>query len=90
VDLASTNTPAFTILLCSSSAEQLVLTYSVGNRTLTIDTTDAGFGQAGTWSAVIAAPTDNVMTLDLLIDRSSVEVFVGDGTAITATVFPRY
>jgi sucrose-6-phosphate hydrolase SacC (GH32 family) len=90
VDLASTNAPAFTVLLYSSSAEQVALTYTVANRTLTLDTTDAGYGQAGTWSTVIAAPSDNVMTMDLLIDRSSVEVFVGDGTAMTATVFPRY
>ena len=90
VDLASTNAPAFTVLLYSSSAEQVALTYTVANRTLALDTTDAGYGQAGTWSTVIAAPSDNVMTMDLLIDRSSVEVFVGDGTAMTATVFPRY
>jgi beta-fructofuranosidase len=90
VDLASTNAPAFTVLLYSSSAEQVALTYTVANRTLTLDTTDAGYGQAGTWSTVIAAPSDNVMTMDLLIDRSSVEVFVGDGTAMTATVFPRF
>ncbi|KAN0112407.1 glycoside hydrolase family 32 protein [Hyaloscypha variabilis] len=90
VDLASTDAPAFTILLYSSSAEHLGLTYTVANRTLTVDTTNAGYGQAGTWSAVIAAPSNNVLTLDVLIDRSSVEVFVGDGTAMTATLFPRY
>ena len=54
-----------------------------------MDTTNAGYGQAGTWSAAIAAP-NNVLTLDILIDRSSVEIFAGDGTAMTATVFPRY
>lgn len=90
VDLKASNAPAFTTFLYQSKAESVVLKYNFGNRTLTLDTTNAGYGQAGTWSAAIAAPKNNVLTLDILIDRSSVEIFAGDGTAMTATVFPRY
>ena len=90
VELASTNAPSFIVQLYSSDAEAVVLEYGVENKTLTLDTTNAGYGQAGTWSAVIDIPSTNVLTLDVLIDRSSVEVFAGDGTAMTATVFPRY
>lgn len=90
VDLATTNAPAFTVQLLSSSAEQVSLVYTVANKTLTLDTTNAGYGQAGTWNAVIDVPSNNTLTFDVLIDRSSVEVFTGDGTAMTATVFPRY
>ncbi|KAH8770486.1 glycosyl hydrolase [Hyaloscypha sp. PMI_1271] len=90
VDLASSNAPAFTVQLYSSSAESVVLTYSVVNKTLTLDTTNAGYGQAGTWSAVIDVPWNEKLALDVLIDRSSVEIFTGDGTAMTATVFPHY
>jgi sucrose-6-phosphate hydrolase SacC (GH32 family) len=90
VDLASTNAPAFTVQLYSSSAESVVLTYSVVNKTLTLDTTNAGYGQAGTWSAVIDIPLNEKLALDVLIDRSSIEIFTEDGTAMTATVFPHY
>ena len=90
VDLASTDAPAFTVQLYSSSSESVVLTYSIASKNLTLDTTNAGYGQAGTWSAVIDVPSNNLLSFDILIDRSSVEIFTGDGTAMTATVFPRY
>jgi sucrose-6-phosphate hydrolase SacC (GH32 family) len=90
VNLATTNAPAFTVQLYSSSAEAVLLEYTVANKTLTLDTTNAGYGQAGTWSAVIDIPSNKILTLDVLIDRSSVEVFAIDGTAMTATVFPHY
>jgi hypothetical protein len=49
-----------------------------------------GYGQARTWSATTAKPANNLLSLDILIDRSGLEVFVGDGTAVAVTVFPRY
>jgi sucrose-6-phosphate hydrolase SacC (GH32 family) len=90
IDLVTSNAPAFTIQLFASSAESVSLVYTFANASLTLDTTQAGYGQAGTWSATIAKPANNVLSLDILIDRSSLEVFVGDGTVMTATVFPRY
>ncbi|KAK3351842.1 glycosyl hydrolase [Neurospora tetraspora] len=90
IDLVASTAPAFTIELFASKAESVSLVYSFGNRSLTLDTTRAGYGQAGKWSATIAKPADNRLSLDILIDRSSLEIFVGDGTAMTATVFPRY
>jgi sucrose-6-phosphate hydrolase SacC (GH32 family) len=90
VDLLASNAPAFTVQLFASSAESVSLTYVFANSSLTLDTTQAGYGQAGAWTATIAKPGDNRLTLDVLIDRSSLEAFVGDGTAMTATVFPRY
>ena len=90
VDLTKTNAPAFTIQMFSSSAESVNLTYNVANQSLVLDTTQAGYGQAGTWNATIAKSSTNVLALDILIDRSSLEVFAQDGTAMTATIFPRY
>ncbi|KAL2071146.1 hypothetical protein VTL71DRAFT_12381 [Oculimacula yallundae] len=90
VDLKASNAPAFTVFLYQSKAEAVVLTYTFGTKTLSLDTKNAGYGQAGVWSAVIASPKDGVLSLDVLIDRSSVEIFTGDGTSMTATVFPRY
>ncbi|EHK96006.1 putative Beta-fructosidase [Glarea lozoyensis 74030] len=86
----TSNAPGFTIFMHKSNVEQVTLYYSVKNQTLTLDTTNAGYGQAGTWNAVVAKSPDNKLSLDIFIDRSSVEVFAGDGTAMTATVFPRY
>ncbi|KFZ25263.1 hypothetical protein V502_00255 [Pseudogymnoascus sp. VKM F-4520 (FW-2644)] len=90
VDLASTKTQSFNVTLFSSSAEDAVLMYNVATSTLTLDTTNAGWGQAGTWETTIAVPSNKSLTFDIFIDRSSVEVFVGDGTVMTATVYPRY
>ncbi|OIW25264.1 Arabinanase/levansucrase/invertase [Coniochaeta ligniaria NRRL 30616] len=90
IDLVASNAPAFTIELFALSAESVSLVYTFANQSLTLDTTQAGYGQAGTWSAIIAKPADNILSLDILIDRSSLEVFAGDGTVMTATVFPRY
>jgi beta-fructofuranosidase len=90
IDLAASNAPAFTIQLFTSSAESVSLVYNFANQSLTLDTTQAGYGQAGTWSAIIDKPANNLLSLDILIDRSSLEAFVGDGTVMTATVFPRY
>ncbi|CZS88216.1 related to beta-fructofuranosidase [Rhynchosporium graminicola] len=90
VDLKSSNAPAFTVFLYQSKAEAVVLKYTFGTKTLSLDTTKAGYGQAGVWSAVIAPTKDGVLSLDVLIDRSSVEIFAGDGTAMTATVFSRF
>ncbi|KAH6976527.1 glycosyl hydrolase [Ilyonectria sp. MPI-CAGE-AT-0026] len=90
VDLGATKASSFTISLFKSKAEAVLLTYTTANRTLTLDTKNAGYGQAGTWQAVIAGSARNKLTLDIFIDRSSLEVFAGDGTVMTATVWPRY
>jgi sucrose-6-phosphate hydrolase SacC (GH32 family) len=90
VDLASTNAPSFNLTLFSSSAEQAVLMYTVATSTLILDTTNAGWGQAGTWETAIAVPSTKLLTFDIFIDRSSAEVFVDDGTVMTATIYPRY
>ncbi|KAH7110722.1 glycosyl hydrolase [Dactylonectria macrodidyma] len=92
VDLGATVAASFTISLFKSTSESVLLTYTTANRTLTLDTTNAGYGQAGTWQAVVAdsAKNEDKLTLDIFIDRSSLEVFAGDGTVMTANVWPRY
>ncbi|KAI5455880.1 glycosyl hydrolase [Mariannaea sp. PMI_226] len=90
VDLATTDAPGFTIMMYKSRAEQVTLYYAMASKVLTLNTTNAGYGQAGTWNATIASSQNNKLTLDILLDRSSVEIFAGDGTAMTATVYPRY
>ncbi|KAJ4014764.1 hypothetical protein NW761_015151 [Fusarium oxysporum] len=89
VDISSTTAHNFTVVLFGSTAESVLLTYVVSNQTLVLDTTNAGYGQAGTWQAVIPGSSKE-LSLDLFIDRSSLEIFASDGTVMTATVWPRY
>ncbi|KAH6874015.1 glycosyl hydrolase [Thelonectria olida] len=90
VDLRATTASSFTISLFKSKAESVLLTYTTADRTLTLDTSDAGYGQAGTWKAVIDVSASKRLALDIFIDRSSLEIFAGDGTVMTANVWPRY
>ncbi|KAJ5778379.1 hypothetical protein N7520_001625 [Penicillium odoratum] len=90
VDLASTKASAFSIKMFSSKAESALVTYDIANKTLVLDTTDAGYGQAGTWDAMIDVSDDKQLSLDIFIDRSSLEIFADDGTVFTATIWPRY
>ena len=90
VNLGETSASAFTLAVFESRAESTLLSYDVGSRTLTLDTTNGGYGQAGKWEAVLAKPHDDKLTLDIFLDRGILEVFAGDGTVMSATVWPRY
>ncbi|MET9507922.1 GH32 C-terminal domain-containing protein [Streptomyces flavidovirens] len=90
VDLKATTADTVVVRLKASGAEATELRYTKSTATLTLDTTKAGYGTTGTWSAQVPAAADGTLTLDVLTDRSSVEVFTGDGTALTARVYPRY
>jgi sucrose-6-phosphate hydrolase SacC (GH32 family) len=90
VNLSATTATSFTLALFQSQAESTLLTYNTMNATMTLDTRNAGYGQAGRWDAVISHPTDGKLNLDIFLDRSVLETFVGDGTVFSATVFPRY
>jgi sucrose-6-phosphate hydrolase SacC (GH32 family) len=90
IDLKATSASSLTLSLFQSRAESTLLTYHTGKQTLTLDTTNAGYGQAGKWEAVLAKPADNKLALDIFLDRSVLEVFAGDGTVMSATVWPRF
>lgn len=90
LDLGKTSASSVTLHLFQNRWESTVLTYTTGSRALTLDTTNAGLGQPGKWEAVFDHPADNMLTLDIFLDRSVLEIFAGDGTVMSATVFPRY
>ena len=81
---------SLTLSLFKSSAESVELTYDVDARTLTLDTKNAGYAQAGEWSAKVAPNSKGLLSLDVFLDRSVVEIFVGDGTILSAQVWPKY
>ncbi|CAK7219951.1 hypothetical protein SEUCBS140593_004068 [Sporothrix eucalyptigena] len=89
MDVSATTASAVVIELFSSTAESVLLTYFVSNQTIILDTTNAGYGQSGTWWAIIDIPSRK-LNLDVFIDRSSLEIFAADGTVITATIWPKY
>lgn len=90
VNLKETRASSFTLAVFESRAESTLLSYDVATRTLTLDTTNGGYGQAGKWQAVLAKPADDKLALDIFLDRGILEVFAGDGTVMSATVWPRY
>jgi sucrose-6-phosphate hydrolase SacC (GH32 family) len=90
VDLNASTASSFSLNLFSSSAETAFLTYYMKNQTLTLDTSQAGYGPTGPVSAVLGSPSSNILGLDILLDRTILEIFGSDGTALTARIYPRY
>jgi sucrose-6-phosphate hydrolase SacC (GH32 family) len=90
IDLKHSTATGFSMRLRSSTAEGAELRYDLATHLLTLDTTNAGYGSGGTWSTTVPPDQNGLLNLRILIDRSSLEVFTGDGTALTARVYPRY
>ncbi|KAF5570674.1 sucrose-6-phosphate hydrolase [Fusarium phyllophilum] len=90
VDLASSDAMSFTLSLFKSDPEAVLLTFDRGAGSLTLDTTNSGYGQPGKWKAFVAKADDKEFTLDVFLDRSGVEIFSGDGSVFSANIFPRY
>ncbi|KNB16551.1 hypothetical protein FOXG_15099 [Fusarium oxysporum f. sp. lycopersici 4287] len=90
VDLASSDATSFTLSLFKSDPEAALLTFDRGAGSLTLDTTNAGYGQPGKWKAFVAKPDDKKFSLDIFLDRSVLEIFTGHGAVFSANIFPRY
>ncbi|MBT2444267.1 glycoside hydrolase family 32 protein [Streptomyces sp. ISL-36] len=90
LDLGGTTADTVTLRLKASAAEATVLRYEKSTGTLTLDTSAAGYGTRATYTTHVEPRADATLALDIFVDRSSVEVFTGDGAALTARVYPRY
>ncbi|MFP3987226.1 GH32 C-terminal domain-containing protein [Streptomyces sp. E11-3] len=92
LDLNATTADTVTVRLKAApgGAEATELRYRKSAGTLTLDTAGSGYGTADSYTTRVAPAADGTLSLDVLIDRSSVEVFTGDGEALTARVYPRY
>lgn len=90
IDTAHSTATSFTLRLRASTAEGAELRYDLATHSLTLDTTKAGYAAGGTWSATAAPDKHGRLRLRVLIDRSSLEVFTGDGLALSARIYPRY
>ena len=91
VDLGATDQSSdFYLTLFRSKAEEARLWYHVEDKILQLDTTNAGYAQAGKWEAEIDISSNDKLTLDIFIDRSGLEIFADDGTVMSALVWPKY
>jgi sucrose-6-phosphate hydrolase SacC (GH32 family) len=89
IDTAHSTATSFTLRLRASTVEGAELRYDLATHSLSLDTTKAGYAAGGTWSTT-AAPDHDRLGLRVLVDRSSLEVFTGDGLALSARIYPRY
>jgi sucrose-6-phosphate hydrolase SacC (GH32 family) len=76
--------------LMASSAEKTVLSYDPASQLLTLDTTASGYGQGSVSQVKTVPDAQGQLHLRVLTDRSTIEVFTGDGRSLTARVYPRY
>ncbi|MGH3377280.1 MAG: glycoside hydrolase family 32 protein [Actinoallomurus sp.] len=90
IDAGHSTARSFTLGLRASKAEGAELRYDLSTHSLTLDTTKAGYAAGGTWSVDAAPDAQGSLDLRVFIDRSSVEVFTGDGLALSARIYPRY
>ena len=80
-----------TITLSNNKGERVVMTYNATKETFSMDRTKSGdVSFSADFPAVTVAPTrGRIKTLQLFIDKSSIEVFDADGKmAMTNIVFP--
>jgi sucrose-6-phosphate hydrolase SacC (GH32 family) len=87
LDLTRSTATGADLRLRASAGEAAVVHYDVPSRTLSLGTSAAGYGR-GAVQRVTVPPGD--LALRVLVDRSSVEVFTGDGTVLTGRIYPRY
>ncbi|WBB58407.1 GH32 C-terminal domain-containing protein [Streptomyces sp. WMMC500] len=90
LDLGATTARTVTLRLHASAAEATELRYDTATGELALDTGRSGYGTRDVFTTRTRPDADGVLRLDVLIDRSSVEVFAGDGETLTARVYPRY
>lgn len=79
------------IVLSNHKGERVVMTYNASNETFTMDRTKSGDTSfSNDFASVTKAPTrGKIKTLQLFIDKSSIEAFDADGKmAMTNIVFP--
>jgi beta-fructofuranosidase len=78
-------------LRCSEDgAEYTEVTYSVVQRTLRVDRTNSGSGEAGVNEVKIDPLEDGSIRLQMFVDRSSVELFANNGIkTITNRIYPK-
>lgn len=92
VNLSANTAEQVNIILSNADGEQTVMIYDIEAHTFSMDRTKSGLTAfSGDFPATTVAPTsiEKRQSLRLFIDRSSIEVFDGEGRfAMTNLVFP--
>lgn len=90
IDLKASTAQSFTIKLFASEAEAVRLTFAVQGSKLTLDTTGAGYGHAGVYEVGDVDVDSGNLNIQMLLDRSTLEIFTEDGATMSAVIVPRY
>ncbi|MET0233255.1 MAG: GH32 C-terminal domain-containing protein [Kibdelosporangium sp.] len=89
-DLNASSASVVGLNLFASAAEKVSLSYDKASHQLTLDTTRSGYGQGGVSTATVMPDVNGRLRLRVLTDRSTVEVFTADGTALSTRIYPRH
>lgn len=91
-DFSTKNNDTFGLNLCSGNKQQISLTYDVKSRTLLLDRTNVSETTIPKFERIAfakVAPVNDVLSLDIFVDKSVIEVFANGGQCVmTALVFP--
>jgi sucrose-6-phosphate hydrolase SacC (GH32 family) len=71
-------------------SEQTRIAYDASERTVSVDRTRSGIGDRDVVGGPIEPSGDGTLRLRVLLDRSSVEVFADDRSAVTARIHPNH
>lgn len=87
------NAKGFALSLLKNEGEKSVLSYDVATETLAFDRTQSGkvdfHKRFSSIEKLMIKPQNNLLKLDILVDKSVVEIYVNDGKKIlTDLVFP--
>lgn len=93
LDINLLGTNGFVLELMKSGEEKTILSYDLANETLTFDKTKSGNIDFNKSFAVVdpikLKPINNHVKLDILVDKSIIEMFVNDGKlTVTEAVYP--
>ncbi|MEB6549790.1 glycoside hydrolase family 32 protein [Heyndrickxia sporothermodurans] len=87
-DLTKTAAESVGLKIRGINQEETTLLYQIENQKLTLDCTKSGKGEDGVRRTKVES--NQVLSLRVFIDRSSIEVFVNDGQAtLTSRIYPK-
>lgn len=86
-DLTNSNAQSVGLKIRGMNQEEAVLTYHLDKQKLTLDCSKCGKEEDGIRNAILEA--NEILSLHVFIDRSSIEIFANDGqTTMTSRIYP--
>ncbi len=87
-DLAKTSAEAVGLKICGINQEKTTIMYQKENKKLVLDCSKSGKEEDGIRSTMLKS--DQLLSLRVFIDRSSIEIFANDGeVSMTSRIYPK-